>query len=160
MGRRAAGEARAEQAGSVAAPGRCPVPSGRGGAGASAPGQPRGPAGGRVVRVGAEAGRGREALGTCSGPARAPKGPTLLGPGERALLAGLRVALGQLPRDPQPPPGRLGIPCFRAPRPRGRSPFVRGGRMVKSPGEPGRAAGSALLVAATELLPHATAFLR
>lgn len=36
------------------------------------------PAGGRVARAGAEAGRGREAPGTCSGQARAPDGPTLL----------------------------------------------------------------------------------
>lgn len=110
-------------------------------------------AGGWAGGAGCSRGRaGSGGPGTCSGQALAPES------GRRWRGRGSRAA--SCPGLPSLHPGRLGIPCFRAPCPQGRSPFVRGGRMVECPGEPGRAAGSALPVAATDPLPHATAFLQ
>lgn len=116
--------------GARAVPGRCPAPSGRGGAGASALGQSRGLAGG----AGWSRGRaGSGGPGHLLGRSVRPRGANRARPGVRAPLAGQRVALGQLPRALQPLPRASGDPLFPGPSPLGALPLCTGRSSGRNP---------------------------
>lgn len=112
-----------------AAPGRCPACSGCGGAGASAPGQSGGPAGG------VDWSRGRAGSGGprhLLGPGVRPRGVlTVFGPEFGCLWQGRGSRTAPCPELSSLYPRRLGNPSFRALGPCGRSPFVRVAEWLK-----------------------------
>lgn len=114
----AAGEARTEPAGPRAAPGRCPAPSGSGGAGASAPGQSGGPEGGRAARVGVRPG-GVGGPGHLLGPGARSRGASRAGSGSPGAAGRAEGRVRPTARAPQPPPQASRDPLFPGPLPRG-----------------------------------------
>lgn len=145
-----AGEARrrgrrAAPAGLGAAPGRCPAPSGRGGGSLRAWSVRR--AGGWAGGAGCSRGRaGSGGPGHLLGPGARPRGPEGRAPKSGRRWRGRGSRSASCPGLLSLRPGRPGILCFRAPRPRGAPPFYGAAgwlSALESRAGPGRGVGPA-----------------